>query len=174
MKNTRWPAVPAFIFYLYLIDLRKRETAINVRYKYQPLHGFGCCYFFPQKKCSNSARPDRLKNKNLGHLFKQTHRNKTTSSTVNSEKDHTLKVILKKNKHKNKKKTYFHKSKSGTREPHKGHHPASPGFAQVPEPPTAFARIPAGEFHGSRRSESDQKAHEYSDFLELMPGNHCN
>lgn len=48
------------------------------------------------------------------------------------------------------------------------------GFIQLPKPPTALPLIPTGKFHGSLRSESDQKAHEYSNFLEPMHENHGN
>lgn len=54
-------------------------------------------FFMNLKKCSNAAWPDTAKNKNLSHLFKQTHKNKTTSSTysVNSKKDHRFNMIFK-------------------------------------------------------------------------------
>lgn len=54
-------------------------------------------YFMNLKKCSSAVWPDRAKNKNLSHLFKETHKNKTTSSIypVNSKKDRTLNMIFK-------------------------------------------------------------------------------
>lgn len=48
------------------------------------------------------------------------------------------------------------------------------GFIKLLKRPPALPLIQTGKFHGSWRSESDWKAHEYSDFLELMQGHHYN
>lgn len=73
-----------------------------------------------KKKCSNAAWPDRVKNKNLSHLFKPTHKNKTTSATypVNSKKDPMFNVIFK----------TFSLIRNSTMRPNKRPSPLSPAY----------------------------------------------